>query len=878
MATRTTNGTIKGFPFYQYLKLFFDQNKKRIYSEFKPLTKKFLNYNNKRENADAYLRLPQFEALEVYVFLKEFCHNKQMWEIFKEWYDKTGVFEGRLTAGIDMKGQMSMFGPDEFHDEVTKEQFKKVFEEIKNIAQIYPNYIFALTMGLGKTTLMATCIFYEFLLANKFKKNEQYCHNVLVFAPDKTVLDSLHEIITLDKSKVVPPEYVSFLDTNIKTHFLDESGGTLNTLDGSDFNIIISNTQKIILKRQHKETTPVADLFGASTGHYRALSMQRWADIQAEAGIEDVDNEADLMLNGRFVKLLRLKQLGVYVDEAHHVFGNDLKKALIPSCATSLRVTINELAEQLKLAGSNLVGCYNYTGTPYVQRSLLPEVVYAYGLKDAIDNGYLKKAEPHGYSNVREDTQTFCNAAVQHFWEKCGEKRVEGMLPKLAFYASSIEELMTELKPAVEHAMQRAGIQNISRKILVNVGDESITRNDDIREFKTLDTPKSEKQFILLVNKGKEGWNCRSLFGVALHREPKSHVFVLQAAMRCLRQIGEVQHVGYLYLSDENVTILNEELQNNFNVKLQDIQPTGEEGEILEVRPVPPSVEIEVSRTKKMYNLVEKTPAEHVDFESKSYDLAKYKIIDSVRDVKDLSKKVGPDVDRTDAKEKRAYSPYTLTAEIARYLFVSPLLINKILENSVEGIDSLCELANEYNELVYDEIIPRIFKELYDTEEYTHKVPENLKLVIEPKDGYYQFRPKPDMVMNIEENSKYKDYSFNLDNYVFDSSPEKVLFMRLLSMKDKLNHVWFTGMLGNSQTEFKVYYIDPESKGIRAYYPDFLIETKDGKYMILEVKGEHMIDSDVVQAKKRYAEEMAEASKMEYVLIPSQQVNTFHII
>lgn len=245
MATKKTKkkDAIKGFPFYQYLKLFFDQNKKRIYSEFKPLTKKFLNYNNKRENADAYLRLPQFEALEIYVFLKEFCDNKQMWEIFKEWYDKTGVFEGRLTAGIDMKGQMSLFGPDEFHDEVTKEQFKKVFEEIKNIAQIYPNYIFALTMGLGKTTLMATCIFYEFLLANKYKKNEHYCHNVLVFAPDKTVLDSLHEIITLDKSKVVPPEYVSFLDTNLKTHFLDESGGTLNTLDGSDFNIIISNTQ-----------------------------------------------------------------------------------------------------------------------------------------------------------------------------------------------------------------------------------------------------------------------------------------------------------------------------------------------------------------------------------------------------------------------------------------------------------------------------------------------------------------------------------------------------------------------------------------------------------------------------------------------------------
>lgn len=631
------------------------------------------------------------------------------------------------------------------------------------------------------------------------------------------------------------------------------------------------------MKRQRKETTPVADLFGATTGHYRALSMQRWADIQAEAGIKDVDNEADLMLNGRFMKLLRLKQLGVYVDEAHHVFGNDLKKALIPSCATSLRVTINELAEQLKLAGSKLVGCYNYTGTPYVNKSLLPEVVYAYGLKDAIDNCYLKKAEPHGFSNVREDTQTFCNAAIEHFWENCGEKRVEGMLPKLAFYASSIEELMTELKPAVEHAMQKVGIPNISRKILVNVGDESITKNDDIREFKTLDTPKSEKQFILLVNKGKEGWNCRSLFGVALHREPKSHVFVLQAAMRCLRQIGEIQHIGYLYLSDENVVILSEELQNNFNVKLQDIQPTGEEGDIVEVRPVPPSVEVEVSRTKKMYRYIQKEPAEHVDFKTETYNLERYKVKDSIRDIKDLSKVIGVEKDRSNAKERREYSPLTLTAEVARYLFLSPILVNDILSKSVEGIQQLSELASQYNELVYDEIIPRVFKELYKEEAYTYKEPAKLKLVIEPESGYYQFRVKNDLYVSLCNYIEHKDYSFNLDNYVFDSKPEFDMFMRLLKMKKKLKHVWFTGMLGNGQTQFKIHYIDPESKGVRAYYPDFLVETNDGHYIIIEVKGDNMLDNEVVLAKKHYAEEMADASNMIYEFVPSSKVNEFTV-
>jgi type III restriction enzyme len=67
--------------------------------------------------------------------------------------------------------------------EATKETFATVFQQIKGMEQIYPNYIFALTMGIGKTVLMATSIFYEFILANKYPNDEHYCHNALVFRP-----------------------------------------------------------------------------------------------------------------------------------------------------------------------------------------------------------------------------------------------------------------------------------------------------------------------------------------------------------------------------------------------------------------------------------------------------------------------------------------------------------------------------------------------------------------------------------------------------------------------------------------------------------------------------------------------------------------------
>jgi type III restriction enzyme len=51
---------------------------------------------------------------------------------------------------------------------------------------------------------------------------------------------------------------------------------------------------------------------------------------------------------------------------------------------TSLRTTIDMLAGSLNRAGTRVVTCHNYIGTPYVGREVLPEVVYAYGLKEAM--------------------------------------------------------------------------------------------------------------------------------------------------------------------------------------------------------------------------------------------------------------------------------------------------------------------------------------------------------------------------------------------------------------------------------------------------------------------------------------------------------------
>lgn len=858
MAKATQASMAQDFPFHQHLRIFYEQNEGTIKRRYHKISLKFLDFNDP-DNSSSFLRRPQFEALEMYIFLKEFGDNRHLAQLFKDWSDEKNGFEGRGRFSIGASGQLGLF------EEQSAASHKDVFKVLSGFKQIYPNYIYALTMGLGKTILMATCIFYEFLLANKHPKDLKFCHNALVFAPDKTVLQSLKEIQTFNKALVVPPEYVNWLDTHLQFHFLDDTGLSLNVIDQSRFNIIISNTQKIILKKQHKEKTAGDRLFSSEEPTYKAKSItEGFDDLYDLEGT--IENEADLLQNQRFAKLTRLEQLGIYIDEAHHAFGTKLAADMgLKKAATSLRLTVNELAANLKESGTKVVGCYNYTGTPYVGNRLLPEVVYAYGLKEAIGNQYLKKVEIDDFSNTRD--KDFLRAVVRDFWKKHNGKTYEGMAPKMAFFCGTIEELNEKVRPTLEAVLVEEGIPTDT--ILVNVGDPKLTSNDDLREFLMLDTPASKKQFILLVNKGKEGWNCRSLFGVALHRKPKSTVFVLQATMRCLRAITTTQQTGSVYLSTENLKILEDELESNFRLTVEEVTKSGTDKIRVEVRPVPPPIKITLKRVSKLHQLIEKPIATDVDLELEKSDRERYRVIHRKYTGLDVSKAVSRE-DISFIKDQRVFSELSLVAEVSRYLNKPPTFIRKVLASTKEGIPTILTALNEFNELLYDHIIPRLFREFYDLKEFSNEESYEVELVRQPEnaDGCYGVTAKPEMIANHQTApySQFSEKSFHLDNYCFDSNPEKDFFWECL--KDgTIDKIWFTGMLTHGQSDFVITYIDPISNTVRNYYPDFLVRRKNGTYVIVEVKGDNKIDDTVVQAKETYAKQMAASSGFTYQMV-----------
>lgn len=851
--------------FHQQLWYYYTTNRGKIRSRYNDLTKKFLAYNDPVDNSAAFLRKPQFEALEMYVFVKEFMGNAQVYEMFDDWRKKRNKFSDASYYSVD-KGMPTLF------DAAIEEQTDTIFKQMKKYREDYPNYIYALTMGLGKTILIATCIFYEFLLAKKYPRDGRYCHNALVFAPDKTVLQSLREIMTFDKMKVVPQEYAQVLNANIHFHFLEETGTILNTIDDSDFNIIISNNQKIIIKKKRKDDSPAQKLF-AGTG---SLLSAVYGDDDEDRD-DDVWDSTTLNDNQRFRKLCRLPQLGVYVDEAHHLFGADLEKNIRAGTGktTSLRDTINLLAKS-----TSLVACYNYTGTPYVKKQLLPEVVYAYGLKESIWNGYLKDADPKGFENVKNEE--FLTAAVTQFWEAYGGKTYEGLNPKLAIYAARIEEAVNEVKPALEKILAKLEIP--LTKILVNVGDAKYTKDDDIRDFNNLDVKGSsgnDKQFIILVEKGKEGWNCRSLFGVAMFRNPNSKNFVLQATMRCLRAITDERQAAMIFLSKENFDILDEELQQNFNMEIKDMKDPGKSNRSkYQVRVLPPPRKITLKRVWHEYSLVKKEYSEPVDFELKDADLNKYASIMYEKDgiSQDTSVK---EINVDQYQDNRKYSEFMLVGEVARYLNERPSTIGKILREAADGIDVIIDAVNKYNAVLYDCVIPAVFHALYDVKSEKKSEDKEIILLREPSNaGFYEFSADKDLVVTEDSpqfTKEQRSKSFHADTYCFDSKPEKECFLQYIS-SDKVEKVYFTGMFTSNQGDLFVYYYDPESGRVRQYYPDFFAKMSDGSYQLIEVKGDNKIDDPVVKAKQAAAEEMALASDVKYIMYAGSKIVRSHIL
>ena len=760
-----------------------------------------------------FLHEPQREALETYIFLKEVMNNAPLPDIAIDLAD--GNKEFLKVLGFE-QGVIDLW--DDLSKEKRTERLKLKLAE-KGFAEYgYANYVLALTMGAGKTILMGVLMMYEFILSFKHPEDNRFAKNALVFGPaDTGIVEVLKEIKTFDYSSIIPAEYEDIL-LNIKYWYLEKPETPLNPL--GNYNVIVTNSSKIILRN--------------------------WADSHKGNRLFELRKES---ANKRLTSIQGLENLTVFVDEAHHSYGEDISEKLNQS-----RKTIHHLAEN-----TNVISVVNLTGTPYVKNQMLPDTVYTFGLNQGIEKGILKRVSVtnHGSSNDIQ-SEDFVNAVVDTFWKEYGENRLEGRLPKIAFYTTDIT-MLEKLEQNLDKALQRLKIP-LSKKLVWHSSFTGDKKKDADYEFNRADTQESEKQFILLVNKGTEGWNCKSLVSVALYKNSTSNNFVLQASCRCLRRIGDNSVRARVFLSDENYKVLNRELENNFNTNIS--QLTGKEQ--IEVQ-----VDLVVEKrhsVKIKRKLVEILSSQKVQADKIKVDIKKVpekKLIPLVQEreitLSDDGKAIyqDPVTVKSDALEvhERTFGYYEIVAIIQRKTHLSFAEINSVFESNKVTREQLVKAVEKNYLCIYsiaDQILSQAIqyekKETIKDEvvELTKSFPFKITVKRDLSESEEQAFARSLVVYREQEEREGRTsrLGFHINPYNFDSNDELEIFRFLrkeLQSGERVTDVYFTGGVTNEKhNEFFFEYqknLGDDGSSVSKYFPDFLVETSKGRYLVLEVKG-----------------------------------------
>ena len=779
-----------------------------------------------------YLRPPQLRALEVYWYLRlveETPHIIKLYEkLFpqaSELLEALGLDHGDIKAYVLDHGMEALWDRIRVDDDFVHEFRLESVRE--SLTLDYPSYILALAMGAGKTILIAAIIATEFAMALEYP-DAQFVQNALVFAPGKTIIESLRELAEVPYEKILPPRLHKPFMTHVKLIFTRDGEKDIPVIRRSSFNVIVTNTEKI---RIQKETIRKSDLQGLFSKQLEDQAKQEVANLRLQA-------------------IASLPHLAVFSDEAHHTYGQSLDTGL-----KKVRKTVDYLGQQ-----TNLICVINTTGTPYFKRQPLRDVVVWYGLSEGIRDNILKDMAGNIQAyDFEGDPGPYVAHVVEDFFKEYGGVKLPNGAPaKLAIYFPQTDDVK-QLRPYVDGALAKVGLNPAT--VLVNTSDSALTKDADIDAFNRLNDPTAPHRVILLVNKGTEGWNCPSLFACALARKLRtSNNFVLQATSRCLRQLPGNDRKARVYLSNDNFNILDRQLQETYGESIADLNRQHQERvrkkivlRKLDIPPlvVPQTIRTVVKKQAEAHPLSLREPKAHEKtMARKTFTVARQEATDRVL------RQVGQTVEIEGVPE--VIDAYAAACELAaryrldlwtvydelRRLYGNddvPLAHVELLAGQIEKQTRGYEVKKERVDVALALIKPEGFtlEQIKGAEVYTAEI-------VYPKD-------KEDLLLSWQAMQKdnRNNFGFHYEPYNFDSNPEKSFFEQIvaeLNLKPTdVDDIYFTGAITDPEkTDFYVEYKD-EKGDYRKYTPDFIIRKKapkgkrkgSGKIFIVEIKREH---------------------------------------
>lgn len=533
------------------------------------------------------MRDAQVEAIKTFLYLKVACQCQPLWQLFdRGTFNSLNLDEVALTPGarhtlestpaakalleysrLKDKGgrQLAPLLEQYIKDHPQQTDYTQAFRDIFYGAD-YPDYVFSLPMGAGKTFLMAAFIHLELYFAYTEPDNPAFAHNFMILAPSglkASIVPSIRHIQDFDPTWVLPEPAASQVHRMIHFEVLDEQKtaqrsnlvknpnaqkiNQLGPIDDLCGLVAVTNAEKVILDKVDKDKGNDPSLY----------TQEEWQEVKQSNELRQI--------------IGRIPALSIYIDEVHHASDGDIR----------LRQVVNQWTRSKTF--NSVMG---FSGTPYlktaesvtlgntftIRNTDLSNVVYHYPLTQGIGN-FLKRPRIKTTDNTQEN---IIREGLGEFLDHFGHTVYpNGTCAKVAIYCSRIENLEEVVYPMVCDIMGSRGYNPAETVLRYHGGNKEYpTPSGSAAEFAALDSEISRIRVVLLAQIGKEGWDCKSLSAVILPQKgacPQN--MVLQTACRCLRQVerGNSDERALIWLNDDNAKTLNRELDKQQNTSINEV-------------------------------------------------------------------------------------------------------------------------------------------------------------------------------------------------------------------------------------------------------------------------------------------------------------------
>ena len=673
-----------------------------------------------------HLRDTQIEAIETYLFLKIKGLNKPLWQLFTEGFFTNGTDLSKLninqTARDFLTENKIAFALFDFARTKTDkgtllpELEKLIIEKpteldyqtiIKSIFYNvnYADYLLSLPMGAGKTFLMAAFIYLDLYFADNEPENKAFAHNFLVLIPSglkSSIVPSLKTIENFDPSWVLPEPSASKLKKLLKFDVLDEQKTAKKSNKARN-----PNAQKVNACLPN----PFGQVFVVNAEKVILESFEFNAQTEI---VYDTDEEKDTTND---LKRLfgQIPNLSILIDEVHHAATDDIK----------LRQAVNYWHSK-----GNITTVLGFSGTPYLQGaetikagdyafkfSQITNTVYYYPLITAIRK-FLKNPQVKIGQNL--DRFQIIKNGIEDFDKQYKAKVYDnGAIAKIAIYCSNIGVLEEEVYPYLISDLKI----NPNEILRFHKGNKAFPQPEGSElEFRSLDLPLSKKRYILLVQVGKEGWDCPSLTGVILSQKGDSpQNMVLQTSCRCLRQVDKNKvETALIWLNKDNADTLNKQLKQEQNSSIDELNNTRRIGN---PEMVARHSRMEYLDLPKVEFYQMKVTYQSIDEEETANTKAKLKsIIKSIDDYKASALITTSEISNLDTGSIDIINETGIAfANFNQWLFeISRESFGLISENQLYKYDT--EITELFETVTFEKDGQRFFNELYDLHQIKSKI------------------------------------------------------------------------------------------------------------------------------------------------------------